>query len=236
MMVKTEEIIQNVKNEGRTWLTEIEAKQVLANAGIDVVPTELAGTSAEAVSISDRIGYPVAMKIVSPDITHKSDVGGVKLDLQNQQEVASAYDEITGMVTRKFPKAVVQGVAVQKMARAGVELIIGMNNDAQFGPVLMFGIGGIFTEIMKDVSFRIVPLDRQDAYDMIHGIKGFPLLDGYRGQEAVDTDNLENMLLKISDFMESQPDIKEMDINPVIAYKDGAVAVDARIKLGDAAS
>ena len=235
-MLETEQILKIVRNEGRTWLTEIEAKHVLANAGIDVVPTELARNSAEAVRISDRMGYPVAMKIVSPDITHKSDVGGVKLGLKSQQEVASAYGEITGMVTRNFPNAVVQGVSVQKMARPGVELIIGMNNDAQFGPVLMFGLGGIFVEIMKDVSFGIVPLDRQDAYDMIHGIKGFPLLEGYRGREAVDTDNLERMLLKISCFVESQPDIKELDINPVFAYKDGAVAVDARIKLSDSAS
>lgn len=232
MIEKTEEIIKNVKNEGRTWLTEIEAKQVLANAGIHVVPTELAATSAEAVGICDRIGYPVALKIVSPDITHKSDVGGVKLSLQNQEEVVAAYDEIMAMVTRNFPQAVVQGVAVQKMVRPGVELILGMNKDAQFGPVLMFGIGGIFTEIMKDVAFRIVPLDQIDAHDMIHGIKGFPLLEGYRGQEPVDTENLENMLLKISDFVMSQPDIKEMDINPVIAYKDGAIAVDARINIG----
>lgn len=230
-MEKTEEIIRNVKNEGRTWLTEIEAKQVLANAGIDVVQTELAATSDDAVSISDRICYPVALKIVSNDITHKSDIGGVKLSLMSREDVVAAYDEITSIVARNFPKAVVQGVAVQKMVRPGVELILGMNDDAQFGPVLMFGIGGIFTEIMKDVSFRIVPLDKQDAHDMIHEIKGFPLLNGYRGQEPVDTDNLENMLLRISEFVASQPEIKEMDINPVIAYKDGAIAVDARINL-----
>jgi len=236
MMVKTEEIIKKVRDEGRTWLTEIEAKQVLVNAGIDVVPTELARNSAEAARISDRMGYPVAMKIVSPDITHKSDVGGVKLALKNQEEVVSAYGEMIDMVTRNFPKAVVQGVSVQKMAASGVELIVGMNDDAQFGPVLMFGLGGIFVEIMKDVSFGIVPLDRQDAYDMIHGIKGAPLLEGYRGREAVDTDNLENLLLKISGFVESQTDIKELDINPVFAYKDGAVAVDARIRLKETAS
>ena len=232
-MAKTEEIIKKARSEGNTWLTEIEAKQVLVNAGIDVVPTELARTSEEAVSISDKIGYPVAMKIVSPDITHKSDVGGVKLSLGNREEVVAAYKEIIGTVTAKFPDAVIQGVAVQKMARPGVELIIGMNNDPQFGPVLMFGIGGIFTEIMKDVSFRIVPLDEDDAHEMIREIKGFPLLEGYRGQEPVDIKKLEDMLCRISDFVAKQPDIKEMDINPVIARKDEAFAVDARIKLTD---
>jgi acyl-CoA synthetase (NDP forming) len=117
------------------------------------------------------------------------------------------------------------------MARPGVEVIIGMSQDAQLGPVLMFGLGGILVEILKDVSFRIVPLTRRDAREMIHEIKGYPLLEGYRGQEPVDVDNLEELLLKISDFAEKHPEIKELDLNPIFAYREGAVAVDARVVL-----
>ena len=134
-------------------------------------------------------------------------------------------------IKEQYPQAKIQGVSVQKMARPGVEVIIGMSKDAQFGPVLMFGLGGVWVEVLKDVSFRIVPLEKRDAHEMIQEIKGKPLLEGYRGQEAVDIDNLEEMILKVSGFIEKHPEIKELDVNPVFAYKDGAVAVDARVVL-----
>jgi acyl-CoA synthetase (NDP forming) len=134
-------------------------------------------------------------------------------------------------VKQKFPKATIEGVAVQSMARPGTEVIIGMTKDAQFGPVLMFGLGGVWVEVLKDVSFRIVPLTRRDATEMIKEIKGYPLLEGYRGMEPANIKVLEDMLLKVSEFMDRTPEIKEMDLNPVFAYKDGAVAVDARVVL-----
>ena len=132
---------------------------------------------------------------------------------------------------KSIPEARIQGVSVQKMARPGVEVIIGMSKDDQFGPVLMFGLGGILVEVLKDVSFRIVPLAKRDAAEMVREIKGYPLLEGYRGQEAVDISYLEELLLKVSDFVEQNPEVKELDLNPIFAYSDGAVAVDARVIL-----
>jgi len=225
------QIITQAKKEGRVALTEVEAKELLATAGINVAPTKLATSKQEATSIAKTLGFPVVLKIVSPDVLHKSDAGGVKLNLNSEAEVGSAYDAILASIKQKFPSAKILGVAVQKMARPGTEVIIGMSKDPQFGPVLMFGLGGIFVEIMKDVSFRIVPLTKRDATEMIHDIKGFPVLQGYRGQEPASIANLEEMLLKVSEFAEKNPEVKELDLNPILAYKDGAVAVDARVIL-----
>ena len=226
-----EEIIGRARSEGRTLLTEVEAKDLLKQAGIGVVDTRLAGSREEAVAISKEFGFPVALKIASSDVVHKSDAGGVKLALETEEQAGKAYDEIMEAIGEAFPDAKIQGVSVQKMARPGVEIIVGMSKDAQFGPVLMFGLGGILVEILKDVSFRIVPLVKRDAAEMIREIKGYPLLEGYRGQEPVDVANLENLILKVSDFIEKTPDIKELDLNPIFGYKDGAVAVDARVVL-----
>jgi acetate---CoA ligase (ADP-forming) subunit beta len=214
-------------------VNEYESKKQLAAAGVKVVATELAKSKEEAVSISSRLGYPVVLKIVSSDIVHKSDAGGVKLGLKNASEVGEAYQAIMGSVKAKFPQAKVDGVSVQAMARPGVEVIVGMYKDAQFGPVLMFGLGGIWVEILKDVSFKITPLTRQDAADMIREIKAFPLLKGYRGSEPVSLEALEEFILKVASFVEANPRIKELDLNPVFAYKDGAIAVDARIIVED---
>jgi len=224
-------IVDKARSEGRVVLTEVESKELLKSAGIDVVDTRLATSKEEAISISQQLGFPVVLKIASPDIVHKSDDGGVKLGLNDANQVGEAYDQILGAIRQKHPKARVQGVAVQKMARPGVEVIIGMSKDAQFGPVLMFGLGGILVEVLKDVSFRIVPLSRRDAAEMLREIKGYPLLEGYRGQEAVDISHLEELLIKVSDFVEKNPEIRELDLNPVFAYSDGAIAVDARVIL-----
>ncbi|MBI4283327.1 MAG: acetate--CoA ligase family protein [Chloroflexi bacterium] len=224
-------IIDRAVSEGRNVLTEIEAKRLLQQAGINVVPTELATSQEEAVSISQRLGFPVVLKIASPDVVHKSDAGGVKLGLKTARQVGKAYDDIMKAIGKAYPQAKIQGVSVQKMARPGVEVIIGMSKDVQFGPVLMFGLGGILVEVLKDVSFRIVPLTRRDAKEMVREIKGYPVLEGYRGQEAVDVANLEELILKVSSFVEQHSAVKELDLNPIFAYSDGAVAVDARIIL-----
>ncbi len=225
------QILTQAKQEKRTLLTEIESKELLKEAEIPVIETKLARTKTEAISLSKRAGFPVVLKIASPDIIHKSDSGGVKLGLTNATQVGKAYTEIMSSIRQKFPKVKIQGVAVQKMARPGVEVIIGMSKDAQFGPVLMFGLGGILVEVLKDVSFRIVPLTRRDATEMIREIKGYELLQGYRGQEPANIPSLERLIVKVSEFAEQNPEIKELDLNPVFAYKDGAVAVDARIIL-----
>ncbi len=224
-------ILEKAAKEKRTLLTEIEAKEWLKAAKIPVVDTKLATSKAEAVEIAKKMGFPVALKIVSPDIVHKSDAGGVKLSLQNATQTGKAYSEIINNIKKYNPKANIVGISVQKMARPGIEVIIGMTKDAQFGPVIMFGLGGILVEVLKDVSFRIVPLTKRDAAEMITEIKGFPILKGYRGQEPADISYLEDLIVKISDFVDQNPEIKELDLNPIFAYKNGAIAVDARIIL-----
>ena len=225
-----EEIIGTARKQGRTGLTEVESKELMKLAGLPVVETRLARSRRQAASLGRELGEKVVLKVISPDIIHKSDAGGVKVGLA-LREVGRAYDEIMASVKEKEPNATIHGVSVQAMARPGAEVIIGMSKDAQFGPVLMFGLGGVFVEILKDVSFRIVPITRRDASQMIHEIKGFPVLEGYRGQEPANITALEDILLKLSEFVDKNPEIKEIDLNPIFAYKDGAVAVDARVIL-----
>jgi acyl-CoA synthetase (NDP forming) len=225
------DIIGQARKEKRSLLTEIESKELFKEAGIPVVEARLAQTKAEAIALSKKMGFPIVIKVISPDVVHKSDSGGVKLGLQNATQVGKAYSEILSSVKKHYPKAKIQGVSVQKMARPGIEVIVGMTKDAQFGPILMFGLGGILVEILKDVAFKIVPLTKRDAHEMIREIKGYPLLEGYRGQEPADIPFLEDLILKVSDFVDNNPDIKELDINPIFAYKDKAVAVDARVIL-----
>lgn len=229
-MKKSATIVQ-LKKEGRLILTEFESKKFLKQAGIPVIETRLARTLKEAVLLSQKMGFPVALKIASPEIVHKSDSGGVRLSLNNASEVRAAYREIMDGVQKKYPSASIQGVSVQKMAKPGTEVIVGTSKDPQFGPVIMFGLGGIFVEVLKDVSFRIIPLSRKDALEMIEEIKGYPLLQGYRGKELVDIPALTEIILKISGVMEENPEIKELELNPIMAYKKGALAVDGRIIL-----
>jgi len=230
-LLATTDIIKMAKKAGRNTLNEVESKQLLKQAGINTTEIKLATGKDEAIAAAKKLGFPAVLKIVSPDILHKSDIGGVKLNLNSEDEVGRAYDEIMATAKKHAPKAKVEGVSVQPMARPATEVIIGMNKDQQFGPVLMFGLGGILVEVLKDVSFRIVPLAKRDAREMIREIKAYPVLEGYRGQEPADVETLENLLLKVSDFVEKHPDIKEMDLNPIFAYRDGATAVDARIIL-----
>ena len=224
-------IIEGARREGRTLLTEIEAKQVLEDAGLPVSPARLAKTKEDAAKVADELGYPIVIKIVSQQITHKSDVGGVALNLGSAAEVSAAFDKIVASAKKAVPDATIDGVAVQRMEKPGIEVIIGMTTDPQFGPVLMSGLGGVMVEILKDVAFRVVPINERDARQMINEIKGKPLLDGYRGSDPADIATLEQLLLKVSAFIEAHPEVAELDLNPVFAYKDGAKAVDARIVL-----
>ena len=226
-----DEIISAARKEGRTSLTELESKQILKEAGVNTTEIRLARTKEEAISRSQELGFPVVLKIVSPDILHKTDVGGVKLSLNNEEDVGNAYDEIIAAAKKHEPAAKIDGVSVQHMARPAIEVIIGMSKDPQFGPVLMFGLGGILVEVLKDVSFRIVPLTKRDAQEMVGELKGYPILEGYRGQEPANIAVLEEMLLKVSEFVAGRPEIKELDINPIFAYRDGALAIDARVIL-----
>ncbi|TMB70163.1 MAG: acetyl-CoA synthetase [Chloroflexi bacterium] len=223
------EVIDNARSEGRTLLTEVESKQVLHGAGIPVALAILARDAQRAAKAAEEAGFPAVLKVVSPDVAHKSDVGGVRLGLQSKEEVEQAFAEIMVAVKAAQPDARIEGVAVQKMAPAGTEVIIGMSKDPQFGPVMMFGLGGVFVEVLKDVAFRIVPLEPKDAREMVREIKGFAILDGVRGQKPADLVALETLILQVSKFIEAHPEVGELDLNPVLAYLDGAIAVDARI-------
>ncbi len=227
-------IIDQARHDGRTLLSEVESKQVLEQAGINTTKARLATSRDEAVRLAAEIGFPVVMKIISPDISHKSDVGGVALNLADANAVGAAHDEMMRAVKAAQPSAKIDGVSVQSMAKPGTEVIVGMIKDPQFGPVLMFGLGGVMVELLKDVAFRIVPITARDADQMIHDIKGYPVLEGFRGQDPADLDALRRLLLQLSKFVEANPEIEEFDLNPVFAYKDGIIAVDARVVLSPA--
>lgn len=224
-------IIEQARSEGRLFLTEIESKRLLGQAGINCNLTELATSPSQAISLSNQLGYPVALKIASPDIIHKNDGGGVRLDLDTPEKVEKAYGEILNNIEQQNPRAKVHGISVQKMAPPGVAVIIGMSKDPQFGPVIMFGLGGILIEIVEDISLRILPVTRKDISEMTREVKGYKLLTGYRGQPHAKLEALENMLVAVSDFVEKNPVIKEIDLNPVIAGTDDAIAVDATVVL-----
>jgi acetate---CoA ligase (ADP-forming) subunit beta len=224
-------VVKEIKTSGSRVLTEIEAKSIIRDAGICVTDTRLAADIKEALKICKETGFPVVLKIASPDITHKTDAGGVKTGLKDTREVKQAWENIIASVKAKYPNAKIEGVSVQEMARPGVEIIIGMFKDPQFGPVIMFGLGGIFVEVLKDVAFRLIPIVKRDAEEMIEEIKGKALLNGYRGQEPAGREALIETLLKVSSLIEKMPEIKELDINPVFAYKESILAVDARIVL-----
>jgi acyl-CoA synthetase (NDP forming) len=217
--------------KNHTALTEIESKELLQKAGLPVVAARLARSKREAMSLSREVGYPVVLKICSPDIVHKTDSGGVRLGLANAAQVGRAYSDIRSSVRQAHPQARIQGVSVQPMAQPAIEVIIGMSKDSQFGPVLMFGLGGILVEVLKDVSFRIVPVAERDAREMVREIKGYPVLEGYRGQKGASIAALEQLIVQVSQFVEDNPQIEELDLNPVFAYPDRAVAVDARVIL-----
>jgi acyl-CoA synthetase (NDP forming) len=226
-------IIERARAQKRTLLTEIEAKVLLAESGIPVSPARLARTRDEAAAIAAELGFPAVLKVVSAQIAHKSDVGGVELGLTSKDDVGAAFDRIMASAKQHAPDATIDGVAVQRMEKPGTEVIVGVTTDPQFGPVLMFGLGGVLVEVLKDVAFRIIPIEERDARQMIEEIKGYPLLQGYRGQPPADQGALRSLLLKVSAFVEGHPEIAELDLNPVFAYADGAIAVDARIVLHD---
>ncbi|MFQ5933266.1 MAG: acetate--CoA ligase family protein [Dehalococcoidia bacterium] len=224
-------VVAKAREEGRQVLNEVESKELLKEAGINITEAYLAGSKDEAIAQAKKVGFPVVLKVLSPQVVHKSDIGGVKLGLNSEGEVANAHDEIISAVKAKEPSATIDGVSVQGMARPGIEVIMGMSKDPQFGPVLMFGLGGIMVEVLKDVAFRIVPLNKRDAQEMVREIKGYPILEGYRGQEPASVEMLEEALLKLSAFAEAHSEVREIDLNPVFVYGDGLTAVDARIIL-----
>ncbi|MGI6318394.1 MAG: acetyl-CoA synthetase [Firmicutes bacterium] len=223
--------ILEAKAQGLKKLTEFEAKEILKTAGIPVVKTFLARSKEEAQLLADNIGYPVVLKICCRDLVHKTEAGGVSLGLAGSGEVGLAYDRMLKTMKTEHPRYSIEGVTVQPMIDGGIEVVAGVTRDPQFGAMVMFGLGGIFVEILRDVSFRIVPLTEEDAYEMIDEIRGRALLDGARGTDPVKIEALAEVLLKLSHFAEANPGVKELDINPLFADSRGCVAADARIIL-----
>jgi len=223
--------IEKVRAENRLYLLEPEAKHLLELHGAPVSQDRIAGSADEAAEIALEIGASVALKIVSPDILHKSDAGGVKTSIDNAADVRLAFDEIVGNAKNFNPDADIRGVLISPMAQKGLEVIIGAKYDDQFGPIIMYGLGGVMVEVLKDVSFRVLPITRHEARKMIAETKSALLLDGFRGSSPFDAKALQKLLVLCSEIIESYPDIREMDLNPVIVHEQGLSIVDARIIL-----
>ncbi|WMM24366.1 acetate--CoA ligase family protein [Tissierella sp. MB52-C2] len=210
------------KKETRKFLSEHESKTMLSKAGIPVPKEDIAKDKEEAIKMANEIGYPLVMKIESADIPHKSDAGGVKLNIQSEEDVKKAYDEIMESVAKYNPNAKINGILIQEMLPKGTELIIGVNNDPLYGPMILCGLGGVFVEIFKDVALYPAPLNHNEALEMVKSLKGYPLLTGYRGSNELDIDALVDLIVKVSNFaVENKDIVAEIDINPVFLYEKG---------------
>ncbi|MGC9045611.1 MAG: acetate--CoA ligase alpha subunit [Thermodesulfovibrio sp.] len=226
---KAKEIIQTLKSQGISEIGGEQAMQILSLYGFSFPERALAKTPMEAVAIAERIGYPVVMKVSSPHILHKTDVGGVKLNLNNEKAVYNAFVEITTNVKRVMPEAYIEGVMIYEMVSGGKEVILGVSYDRTFGHMIMFGLGGIYVEVLKDVSFRIVPVTEEEAFDMINEIKASRILDGVRGEKPYDKNDIASCIKKLSRLVMDFPMIKEIDINPYMVFNNGGIGLDARI-------
>lgn len=222
-------IFEKVKAEGRKFLLEHEAKNVCKEYGIPITIMKIAKNIEDSIKISEQIDGPTVFKILSPDVIHKFDVGGVILNINSQDDAKKAYNKICDNIKKHKPDAKIDGILIQEMAPPGTEVIVGAIKDAQFGQTLMFGFGGTFVEVMKDVSFRIAPITKDDAKEMISEVKAYPILKGYRGQPPADVNTLEKIILSTSKLVMDHQEIKELDLNPILVYENGAKTVDARI-------
>ncbi|MGD8456965.1 MAG: acetate--CoA ligase family protein [Anaerolineales bacterium] len=229
-------IIKEVKDDGRLSIGDFEARSILTAYGMNIPKSELAETPEKAVEIANEIGYPVVLKIASPDILHKTDVGGVKVSLENAEQLRDAFELMVYRANRYLPEAHLWGCLVQEMVPEGnLEVLVGMNRDPQFGPLVTFGLGGIYVEILKDVTFRLAPFTKTDAEAMLAEIKASALLDGVRGKPQVDKEAIVDTLLRIGQLVQDFPEILELDINPLIVFPEnqGAIAIDMRLVLSE---
>jgi len=227
-------VFDDVRKTNRDRLTDTEIHDVLQAYGFLQPKSLLARTSVEAVAAAKGIGYPVVMKIISPHIIHKSDIGGVKTNLKNKKDVENAFFDITTHVKNVMPTAHIYGVIIQEMILGGKEVIVGITKDLQFGHLVMFGLGGIYVEVLKDIAFRVTPLSHEDAHEMIRETRTFPLLRGVRGEPEADIEAIEKALLMFSQLATDFPQIIEADINPLLVRKrgEGIIAIDARFTIG----
>ena len=233
------EIVKNIIQEAQEkdmYTLGLESFDILKAYGIPTVGTAITKTLEDTVKAAEEIGYPLVMKIVSPQISHKSDVGGIKLNLNNAEDVKAAYEDMMENIPKKEPDATLEGVQLQKMLSGGKEVIIGMVQDPTFGPMMMFGLGGIYVEILKDVKFAIAPVNEEEAREMISGIKTHELLEGTRGDKPMDTEAIADIILRISQLVTDFPEINEFEINPLMVFEEGALAVDMRLMLKEGGS
>ena len=224
-------VLERVRRERRVSLLSVEAREVVQAYGITVPPSGLAQNRRQAIRIAEKIGYPVAMKVVSPQILHKTDIGGVKLNISSEREVEVAFNEIIMNANLFMPGAHVFGVEVHKMVPAGKEMIVGMNRDVQFGPLIMFGLGGVYVNVLRDVSFRLAPISRRDTSEMITETKSYALLRGVRGEPSSDIESVVDVILRVSKLSTDFKEINEIDINPLFVYErgKGSLALDVKI-------
>jgi hypothetical protein len=217
----------------RVQIGDEQSREILSAEGIRLPKSKLCANVDEATAFADELGYPVVMKIASPDILHKTDVGGVRVGLQSPTDVRDAFDLMVYRAHKYQPDARLWGCLVQEQMRGGKEIILGMNRDPQFGPLVMFGLGGIYVEVLKDVAFRVAPFDRKEAIAMMHEIRGFGLLRGVRGEPPADLEAVADTLLRLSQLVTDFPEIVEMDINPLVVFEKGrgVVGVDMRLIL-----
>jgi len=224
------QIIGKAKKEKRSLL-ETEAKELLKEYGIPIPDFKLIKSEDEIAGLAKEINFPIVMKIVSPDIIHKTDAGGVKVGVKDEEEARMIYQEIISKAIKYNKKASISGVIAYTMVPQGTEIIIGMMKDPHFGPVIMFGLGGIFVEVLKDISFRILPIEEIDAREMITEIKGYEILKGARGNPPRDIRAIEEVLMKVSKLTMENPEINEIDLNPIFVFENGIQVVDARMIL-----
>ncbi len=227
---KISRLIREAIDRGQKVFNLEESREIMELAGIPFNKCGLAKSAGEAVEIADDMGYPVVMKIVSPQVIHKTEVGGVRVNIASATEVKNTYEDIVRGVQKQVPDAEINGILIEEMV-SGTELIVGTTTDPQFGPMIMFGIGGIFVEVYKDVSFRLIPISANDARDMAGEIKGKALLEGIRGLPRADPNTIIEILENVSKLVISNPEIDELDINPLLITNKGVIAVDARILL-----
>ncbi len=211
------------------FMLEPDAAELLKEFSVPYPEHGVARNAEEAVQIADRLGYPIVLKVVSPDVLHKSDVGGVMVDLADAMAVRHGYSQMLAALQTKVSTAHIEGALVCKQAPPSLEVIVGALEDITFGPVIMFGLGGVFTEVLKDVSFRLAPLQRRDAQEMVQEIRGYSVLKGTRGQAARDVDTLIDLLMAVSHLVSTRPDIIELDLNPVRLYEKGLMVLDVRL-------
>jgi acetyltransferase len=230
---RVQRILKHQLRTGRKEMGEVAGKEVLRSYGFSIPEGSVARTPEEAVEIAGRLGYPVAMKIYSPDIIHKSDLGGVRVNLDGAEAVRDAFDLMMMRIQRRMPEATLHGAYVERMAPRGREVIMGMTRDPQFGPMLMFGLGGIFVEVMKDVTFHLAPITAEEATQMLRATRSYALLEGVRGEAGVDLDAIAEGIQRMSQLVTDFPEIVELDINPYIVGPPGrdAFVADARMTL-----